>query len=154
MKYVCFVSIILKCLKFRVWYCCGRGRQSTARGQGVSLSIIYNNSTQCYLCPFMAEKPKVYQGVRVKTTVKELLQRRRAEQAAVKTVTVSQPHFPSQIHFLSLPVTHLHATLPPSNRNRLHKLIKETRKQKGFQARCINRSEPICETVIKQLAHT
>ncbi|GAA6066772.1 colorectal cancer associated 2 isoform X3 [Tachysurus ichikawai] len=30
----------------------------------------------------MSDKPKVYQGVRVKTTVKELLQKRRALQAA------------------------------------------------------------------------
>lgn len=32
--------------------------------------------------PIMSDKPKVYQGVRVKTTVKELLQKRRALQAA------------------------------------------------------------------------
>ncbi|XP_028666124.1 colorectal cancer associated 2 [Erpetoichthys calabaricus] len=38
----------------------------------------------------MSEKPKVYQGVRVKTTVKELLQQRRALQAAAKATVTSQ----------------------------------------------------------------
>lgn len=37
---------------------------------------------------FSADKPKVYQGVRVKTTVKELLQKHRALQAQ-KTATVN-----------------------------------------------------------------
>ncbi|XP_046891636.1 colorectal cancer associated 2 [Hypomesus transpacificus] len=46
----------------------------------------------------MSEKPKVYQGVRVKTTVKELLQQRRAELAAVKTLT---PEFVQQDEFVS-----------------------------------------------------
>ncbi|XP_062329433.1 colorectal cancer associated 2 [Osmerus eperlanus] len=46
----------------------------------------------------MSEKPKVYQGVRVKTTVKELLQRRRAELAAVKTLTLE---FVPQNEFVS-----------------------------------------------------
>jgi len=32
-------------------------------------------------CFFSADKPKIYQGVRVKTTVKELLQKHRALQA-------------------------------------------------------------------------
>lgn len=36
----------------------------------------------------LADKPKVYQGVRVKTTVKELLQKHRALQAQ-KTATVN-----------------------------------------------------------------
>ncbi|KAI1893466.1 hypothetical protein AGOR_G00124010 [Albula goreensis] len=39
----------------------------------------------------MSDKPKVYQGVRVKATVKELLQKRRALQAAIKTTT-NGPH--------------------------------------------------------------
>ncbi|XP_041662844.1 colorectal cancer associated 2 [Cheilinus undulatus] len=44
--------------------------------------------TCCYL---HADKPKVYQGVRVKTTVKELLQRHRAREANSKKVkTISQ----------------------------------------------------------------
>lgn len=45
--------------------------------------------TCCF--PF-ADKPRVYQGVRVKTTVKELLQRHRAREASskkVKTVTLT-----------------------------------------------------------------
>ncbi|XP_036393358.1 colorectal cancer-associated protein 2 isoform X1 [Megalops cyprinoides] len=37
-----------------------------------------------------AVKPKVYQGVRVKATVKELLEKRRALQAAIKTTAISQ----------------------------------------------------------------
>ncbi|XP_061072855.1 colorectal cancer associated 2 isoform X2 [Conger conger] len=56
----------------------------------------------------MSDKPKVYQGVRVKATVKELLQKRRALQAAIKreakisqsmaTQDVSSPSFPAY-HF-------------------------------------------------------
>ncbi|XP_048838206.1 colorectal cancer associated 2 [Brienomyrus brachyistius] len=38
----------------------------------------------------MSDKPKVYQGVRVKATVRELLQKQRARQAAVKSTTISQ----------------------------------------------------------------
>jgi len=35
---------------------------------------------------FSADKPKIYQGVRVKTTVKELLQKHRALQAQKNTI--------------------------------------------------------------------
>ncbi|XP_076969123.1 POU class 2 homeobox associating factor 3 [Tamandua tetradactyla] len=49
----------------------------------------------------MSEKPKVYQGVRVKITVKELLQQRRAHQAASGE---TQPSGSSNVH-LSDPVT-------------------------------------------------
>ncbi|KAG8519007.1 LOW QUALITY PROTEIN: Colorectal cancer-associated protein 2, partial [Galemys pyrenaicus] len=52
----------------------------------------------------MSEKPKVYQGVRVKITVKELLQQRRAHQAA-SGVTVSM-----NLALLPMPVRP-HATL-------------------------------------------
>ncbi|KAL4647529.1 colorectal cancer-associated protein 2 [Arapaima gigas] len=38
----------------------------------------------------MSDKPKVYQGVRVKAPVKELLQKQRARQAAIKNATISQ----------------------------------------------------------------
>lgn len=42
-------------------------------------------------CLLPAEKPRVYQGVRVKTTVKELLQRHRAREASSKKLkTISQ----------------------------------------------------------------
>lgn len=44
--------------------------------------------TTFLLSSFSADKTKVYQGVRVKTTVKELLQKHRALQAQ-KTVTVN-----------------------------------------------------------------
>ncbi|XP_015192854.2 colorectal cancer associated 2, partial [Lepisosteus oculatus] len=40
------------------------------------------------------DKPKVYQGVRVKTTVKELLQQRRALQAATKAATNHNAQYP------------------------------------------------------------
>ncbi|XP_008582004.1 PREDICTED: colorectal cancer-associated protein 2 [Galeopterus variegatus] len=50
----------------------------------------------------MSEKPKVYQGVRVKITVKELLQQRRAHQAAAgdnlsggSSIHLSDPATPS-----------------------------------------------------------
>ncbi|KAL0973063.1 hypothetical protein UPYG_G00198420 [Umbra pygmaea] len=44
----------------------------------------------------MSDKPKVYQGVRVKTTVKELLQKRRALQTAIKTVRTKSQSIASQ----------------------------------------------------------
>lgn len=45
-------------------------------------------TTFLLLSSFLADKTKVYQGVRVKTTVKELLQKHRALQAQ-KTATVN-----------------------------------------------------------------
>ncbi|KAJ8397194.1 hypothetical protein AAFF_G00440280 [Aldrovandia affinis] len=54
----------------------------------------------------MPDKPKVYQGVRVKATVKELLQKRRALQAAMKTVTISQSVAIQDVCSQSFPAYH------------------------------------------------
>lgn len=70
-------------------------------GGGVSVSAIVPGKRlfdkQQRRCCLHADKPRVYQGVRVKTTVKELLQRHRAREAnskKVKTVTFSLPSPP------------------------------------------------------------
>nr|XP_046150380.1 uncharacterized protein LOC123992854 isoform X2 [Oncorhynchus gorbuscha] len=44
----------------------------------------------------MSDKPKVYQGVRVKTTVKQLLQQKRALQTSTKTVIMKSQSLVSQ----------------------------------------------------------
>ncbi|XP_014069275.2 colorectal cancer associated 2 isoform X1 [Salmo salar] len=44
----------------------------------------------------MSDKPKMYQGVRVKTTVKDLLQQQRALQTAIKTVRMKSQSLASQ----------------------------------------------------------
>lgn len=52
--------------------------------------MAFLKSSDFILCPFLSsapDKPKIYQGVRVKTTVKELLQKRRALQAAESRVS-------------------------------------------------------------------
>ncbi|XP_024298449.1 uncharacterized protein LOC112265406 isoform X3 [Oncorhynchus tshawytscha] len=45
----------------------------------------------------MSDKPKVYQGVRVKTTVKQLLQQKRALQTSTKTVRMKSQSLPRAI---------------------------------------------------------
>ncbi|KAJ7995152.1 hypothetical protein DPEC_G00241600 [Dallia pectoralis] len=58
-----------------------------------------------------ADKTKVYQGVRVKRTVKELLQKQRALQSTIKTVRMKSPSFASQNNCVStsLPGHYFHA---------------------------------------------
>lgn len=51
-----------------------------------------------------ADKPRVYQGVRVKTTVKELLQRHRAREANRKKVKTVIPLSAHISHATVLPV--------------------------------------------------
>ncbi|XP_060799734.1 colorectal cancer associated 2 isoform X2 [Neoarius graeffei] len=58
----------------------------------------------------MSDKPKVYQGVRVKTTVKELLQKRRALQAAESRKTQATIH-----EICSTPVTAGHVDIVCGN---------------------------------------
>lgn len=55
---------------------------------------------KCFPLKFLSGKPKVYQGVRVKITVKELLQQRRAKQAA-SSAAVSQAPLVSVLSLLS-----------------------------------------------------
>lgn len=66
-----------------------------------------------------ADKPKVYQGVRVKATVKELLQKRRALEAAIKTTKVSQSPATQDFHSPSFPAYHFDVcpgnSMPDSN---------------------------------------
>ncbi|KAM6959234.1 colorectal cancer associated 2 [Aplochiton taeniatus] len=82
---------------------------------------VQRHEKQYALCFCQADKPKVYQGVRVKTTVKELLQQHRALQAAVKTIAIGAlvnqdtnvPTMPS--HYLdALPAGDLSSGAPAS----------------------------------------
>ncbi|KAJ8280607.1 hypothetical protein GJAV_G00056830 [Gymnothorax javanicus] len=54
----------------------------------------------------MSDKTKIYQGVRVKATVKELLQKQRALQAAIKTAKISQSLATEDVSSPSFPAYH------------------------------------------------
>ncbi|KAM6173904.1 POU class 2 homeobox associating factor 3 [Erethizon dorsatum] len=82
------------------------------------LASTFLSKTTCVLI----EKPKVYQGVRVKITVKELLQQRRAHQAALggtlsggSSVHLSDPVAPSSagLYFEPEPMSSTHNYFQP-----------------------------------------